>query len=88
MEQRVRSLIPSDPLDDRNASRRDRRTLNLAAYESERDREYASYLEERARYYAAEERWASTPFWRRRASGCAPGNIPVAARDRLARHGD
>ena len=41
----------------------------LAAYETERDGECASYLEERARYYAAEERWADALFWRRRASG-------------------
>ena len=37
----------------------------LAAYEAERDTECTNYLLERARYYAAELRFA-TPFWQRR----------------------
>ena len=38
----------------------------IAAYESERDREYTQYLRERAMYYGVERRWDSAPFWRRR----------------------
>lgn len=37
----------------------------LAAYEAERDRECTTYLIERAQYYAAESRY-NTPFWQRR----------------------
>jgi flavin-dependent dehydrogenase len=37
----------------------------LAAYEAERDKECTDYLIERAQYYAAEQRF-DTPFWRRR----------------------
>jgi flavin-dependent dehydrogenase len=37
----------------------------LAAYEAERDKECTNYLLERAQYYAAEHRF-NTPFWQRR----------------------
>jgi hypothetical protein len=37
----------------------------LAAYEDERDKEFTIYLQERAHYYAAEQRF-DTPFWQRR----------------------
>ncbi len=38
----------------------------LAAYESARDTECSAFLIERAQYYEAEERFAGSPFWRRR----------------------
>jgi flavin-dependent dehydrogenase len=38
----------------------------VAAYEAERDRECADYLEQRARHYGMESRWHEHPFWQRR----------------------
>lgn len=52
----------------------------LTAYEAERDRECTNYLLERARYYAAEQRF-DTPFWQRRRQrlAAASGGMLVAA---------
>lgn len=43
----------------------------MATYESERDRECIEFLATRAQYYALEQRWCESPFWRRRQ---APAN--------------
>jgi flavin-dependent dehydrogenase len=38
----------------------------IAQYESARNAECTTYLEERSAYYALEKRWATAPFWERR----------------------
>lgn len=38
----------------------------ILEYENARDAECTTYLEERAAYYALEERWTALPFWARR----------------------
>lgn len=54
--------------------------LALAAYDAARNRECTSYLEERATYYAMEQRWTTSPFWSRRASVLrARADIPPSA---------
>jgi flavin-dependent dehydrogenase len=40
----------------------------IPRYEKRRNVECTEYLVERASYYAAEQRWASYPFWKRRTS--------------------
>ncbi len=40
----------------------------LAAYDDERNRECTIYLQERASYYAIEQRWPGSAFWSRRAT--------------------
>jgi len=39
----------------------------IRAYETDRDRECTTYLDERAMYYGFERRWSASPFWSRRA---------------------
>jgi flavin-dependent dehydrogenase len=41
---------------------------SLAGYEDERNRECTTYLQERASYYAMEQRWPASEFWARRAA--------------------
>jgi flavin-dependent dehydrogenase len=43
----------------------------IAAYEAAGDRDCSAYLEERALYYALEQRWRQSPFWQRRAGVAA-----------------
>ena len=51
----------------------------IARYEAERDLDCTSYLEERAAYYALEERWPDQPFWARRAAAVAAYRAASAA---------
>jgi flavin-dependent dehydrogenase len=45
----------------------------LTSYEADCDQECDEYLQQRAWYYCAEERWACEPFWARRRDAPAPG---------------
>jgi len=44
-------------------------------YESNRNDECTAYLEERASYYAMEQRWQHTPFWSRRLIHLVPDRL-------------
>lgn len=46
----------------------------IEAYETDRDREFTAYLQERALYYSIERRWEESEFWQRRAVGFASAN--------------
>jgi flavin-dependent dehydrogenase len=46
-------------------------TDSIARYEADRDLECTRYLEERAAYYALEQRWPEHRFWARRAAAIA-----------------
>jgi flavin-dependent dehydrogenase len=50
----------------------------LPSYETTRDADWASYLQERSAYYALERRWEEEPFWaRRHASSLASAALPA-----------
>lgn len=48
----------------------------IRAYEADRDRECAAYLNERAWYYGVETRWPASPFWSRRVISASPEPSP------------